>query len=82
MGHKKPHRMTTNELRSEAARLQKKSILSRLKKAARNVPEKSTRFQLEVDIAARKLAAKETKRVKKKGRKSLMNLIRDLRKEF
>ena len=52
-----------------------------MKKAARNIPETSTRFQLQVDIAARKLAAKEAKKVRKKGRKSLMNLISDLRKQ-
>ena len=81
MGRKKPHKMTTDELRREAVKLQKKGIVSRLKKAARNIPETSTRFQLQVDIAARKLAAKEAKKVRKKGRKSLMNLISDLRKQ-
>ena len=74
--------MTLAELHQEAAKLQKKSILSRLKKAARNIPETSTRFQLQLDIAARKLAAKETKKLKKKTKRSLVKFVRDLRKEL
>lgn len=67
-------------LRKEAARLQQKSIVSRIKKAARNIPETSTRFQLELDIAARKAAKKETRKLKKKGKKAILSFLSDLKR--
>lgn len=80
------------QLVRELDRLQKKSLVNRTKRASskigrilrqhklpESVYQKSTRFQLELDIAARKAAKKKTRQVKKKGRKAILSYLSDLK---
>lgn len=60
--------MTLEELRRAVAERQAKSVFARTKKAIKNIPNASTRFQLELELAARQAISKEIAKQKEKFR--------------
>jgi hypothetical protein len=61
-------KLTLDELRRAIAERQANSIINKTKKAIKNIPNTSTRFQLEVELAARQAASREVAKLKKKYR--------------
>ena len=74
-----PHKLTTDELRRKVALMQKKGIVSKIRNLKQSVPEASTRFQLQLELAGRKEIGKQKKKIKRSTRRSLLNLYRELR---
>ncbi len=59
-------KMTLEELRRAVAERQAKGIIARTKRAIENIPNTSTRFQLELELAARQAVSKEIAKTKAK----------------
>ncbi len=61
-------KMTLEELRRAVAERQARGVIARTRRAIKNIPNTSTRFQLEVELAARQAVSKEIAKTKQKYR--------------